>query len=244
MSGCSPMAPRSSKVGEETFRLCKEHVDEIVLVDTDQLCAAIKDVFQDTRSILEPSGALSVAGAKAYVEREGLTGQTLVAVACGANMNFDRLRFVSERAEIGEQREAVFAVTIPEERGSFRRFCEAGRAAQRDRVQLPDRRPPAGACFRGHPDPAPRRRRHHRRRPARGRFRDPGPDRRRTGQAAHPPTCNRTEIYCAGEQAAMDHTLGWLAQSGGVSPALLRSHSYTAGRQPGGAPRFSRGQRA
>ena len=113
------------KVGEETFRLCREFVDEIILVDTDQLCAAIKDVFQDTRSILEPSGALAIAGAKAYVEREGLTGQTLVAVACGANMNFDRLRFVSERAEIGEQREAVFAVTIPEERGSFRRFCEA-----------------------------------------------------------------------------------------------------------------------
>jgi threonine dehydratase len=112
------------KVGEETYRLCKEYLDEIVLVDTDAICAAIKDVFQDTRSILEPAGALSVAGAKAYVEREGLRDRTLVAVACGANMNFDRLRFVSERAEIGEQREAVFAVTIPEERGSFRRFCE------------------------------------------------------------------------------------------------------------------------
>ena len=113
------------KVGEETFRLCREHVDEIVLVDTDQLCAAIKDVFQDTRSILEPAGAMAIAGAKAYVEREGLRDQTLVTLACGANMNFDRLRFVSERAEIGEQREAAFAVTIPEERGSFRRFCEA-----------------------------------------------------------------------------------------------------------------------
>jgi threonine dehydratase len=113
------------KVGEETFRLCRELVDEIVLVDTDQLCAAIKDVFQDTRSILEPAGAMAIAGAKAWVEREGATGRTLVAIACGANMNFDRLRFVSERAEIGEQREAVFAVTIPEERGSFRRFCEA-----------------------------------------------------------------------------------------------------------------------
>jgi len=113
------------KVGEETFRLCKAYVDDIVLVDTDQLCAAIKDVFQDTRSILEPAGAMAVAGAKAYVEREGIAHQTLVAIACGANMNFDRLRFVSERAEIGEQREAVFAVTIPEERGSFRRFCEA-----------------------------------------------------------------------------------------------------------------------
>ena len=112
------------KVGEETFRLCQAFVDEVVLVDTDALCAAIKDVFQDTRSILEPSGALAVAGAKLWVERENARDRTLVAIACGANMNFDRLRFVSERAEVGERREAVFAVTIPEERGSFRRFCE------------------------------------------------------------------------------------------------------------------------
>jgi threonine dehydratase len=111
-------------VGQETFRLTKKYVDEIVLVDTDATCAAIKDVFQDTRSILEPSGALAIAGAKLYAQREGLRGETLVAIACGANMNFDRLRFVSERAEIGEQREAVFAVSIPEKRGSFRRFCE------------------------------------------------------------------------------------------------------------------------
>jgi threonine dehydratase len=112
------------KVGEETFRLTQAHVDEILCVDTDAICAAIKDVFQDTRSILEPAGALSVAGLKAYVAREGLSQKTLVAIACGANMNFDRLRFVAERAEVGEQREAVFAVTIPEERGSFRRFCQ------------------------------------------------------------------------------------------------------------------------
>jgi threonine dehydratase len=112
------------KVGEETFRLCRQHVDEIVLVDTDAICAAIKDVFEDTRITLEPAGALAIAGAKAYVERERLRNETLVTIACGANMNFDRLRFVAERAEIGERREAVFAVTIPEERGSFRRFCE------------------------------------------------------------------------------------------------------------------------
>jgi len=110
-------------VGEETFRLCREHVDEIVTVDTDALCAAIKDVFQDTRSVLEPAGALAVAGCKVYVERERLHGRTLVAIASGANMNFDRLRFVAERAEVGERREAVFAVTIPEQRGSFKRFC-------------------------------------------------------------------------------------------------------------------------
>lgn len=112
------------EVGEETFRLCQEYVDEVILVDTDATCAAIKDVFEDTRSILEPAGALAIAGAKAYVEREGITGKTLVAVACGANMNFDRLRFVAERAEFGEDREAIFAVTIPEERGSLRKFCE------------------------------------------------------------------------------------------------------------------------
>ena len=112
------------RVGEETLRLCQKYVDEIVLVDTDAICAAIKDVFEDTRAILEPAGALAIAGMKHWVNREGVEGKTLVAIACGANMNFDRLRFVSERAEIGEQREAVFAVTIPEERGSFKRFCE------------------------------------------------------------------------------------------------------------------------
>ncbi|MBD2234758.1 threonine ammonia-lyase, biosynthetic [Phormidium tenue] len=112
------------QVGEETFRLCQQYVDDIILVGTDDICAAIKDVFEDTRSILEPAGALAIAGAKAYVEREGITDQTLVAVACGANMNFDRLRFVAERAEIGEHREAIFAVTIPETPGSLKAFCE------------------------------------------------------------------------------------------------------------------------
>lgn len=111
------------QVGEETFRLCQEYVDEVLLVSTDDTCAAIKDVFEDTRSILEPAGALAIAGIKAYVEREGIQGETLIAIACGANMNFDRLRFVAERAEIGERREAVFAVTIPEKPGSLRRFC-------------------------------------------------------------------------------------------------------------------------
>jgi threonine dehydratase len=111
------------EVGEETFRLCQEYVDEIILVQTDDICAAIKDVFEDTRSILEPAGALAIAGAKAYVEREQIEGETLIAVACGANMNFDRLRFVAERAELGERREAIFAVTIPEKPGSLRNFC-------------------------------------------------------------------------------------------------------------------------
>jgi threonine dehydratase len=110
-------------VGAENFRLCQAYVDEMVVVGTDEICAAIKDVFEDTRSILEPAGALAIAGAKAWLAREGARDRTVVAVASGANMNFDRLRFVAERAEVGEQREAVFAVTIPERPGSFRRFC-------------------------------------------------------------------------------------------------------------------------
>ena len=111
------------QVGKETFRLCRELVDEVILVDTDEICAAIKDVFEDTRTILEPSGALSIAGLKAYVERENIMHQTLIGIASGANMNFDRLRHISERAEIGEHREAVMAVTIPEKPGSFKKFC-------------------------------------------------------------------------------------------------------------------------
>ncbi len=111
-------------VGEETFRLARELVDGYVRVTTDELCAAMKDIFQETRSVVEPSGALGVAGMKQYAQQHGLKGKTFVVVNCGANINFDRLRFVAERAEFGERREALFAVTIPEERGSFRRFCE------------------------------------------------------------------------------------------------------------------------
>lgn len=111
-------------VGEETFRLCQTLVDEMVLVDTDAICAALKDVFDDTRSILEPAGALAIAGMKAWVDRHQCQNKTLVAVACGANMNFDRLHFVAERAELGEKREALFAATIPEKPGSFKKFCE------------------------------------------------------------------------------------------------------------------------
>ncbi|MDM0114489.1 threonine ammonia-lyase, biosynthetic [Variovorax sp. J22R133] len=111
-------------VGEETFRIASNLVDEYLTVDTDAVCAAIKDVFIDTRSIVEPAGALAVAAIKQYVEARGTRGETYAAILCGANMNFDRLRFVAERAEVGEEREALFAVTIPEERGSFRRFCE------------------------------------------------------------------------------------------------------------------------
>src|SRR5258706_3001526 len=113
------------RVGDETFRVASEVVDEVILVSTDEMCAAIKDIFEDCRVIVEPAGALAVAGMKRYVERESTRGGTLIAINSGANMNFDRLRHVAERAEIGEHREAVLAVEIPEQPGAFLRFCEA-----------------------------------------------------------------------------------------------------------------------
>ncbi len=114
-----------AQIGQHTFDICKEHVDEVITVNTDEICAAIKDIYDDTRSITEPAGALGVAGIKKYVEQHGLAGQTLVAIDSGANVNFDRLRHVAERAELGEGREAIIAVTIPEQPGSFKAFCEA-----------------------------------------------------------------------------------------------------------------------
>ncbi|MDX1482656.1 MAG: threonine ammonia-lyase, biosynthetic, partial [Woeseiaceae bacterium] len=113
------------RVGDETFRLCREFVDEIITVDTDQICAAVQDIYEDTRSIVEPAGALAVAGAKRYVEERNLRDRNLVALNCGANMNFDRLRHIAERAAIGEEREMLLAAEIPEQPGSFRRFCQA-----------------------------------------------------------------------------------------------------------------------
>ena len=113
------------RVGEEPFNICQRVCDEVILVNTDEICSAIQDIFEDTRSIVEPAGALSVAGIKKYVAREQVRGKRLVAVNCGANINFDRLRHVAERADLGGQREALFAVEIPEERGSFLRFCQA-----------------------------------------------------------------------------------------------------------------------
>ena len=113
------------QAGKEPYRIARQHVDEVILVSTDEICAAIKDIFDECRSIVEPAGALAVAGIKKYVERTGITDAGLVAINSGANINFDRLRHVSERAEIGENREVLLAVTIPEEPGSFRRFCQA-----------------------------------------------------------------------------------------------------------------------
>src|SRR5690554_2321833 len=113
------------QIGEHTFELCRNYVDDVVTVDNDEICAAIKDIYDDTRSITEPAGALAVAGIKKYAYKTGITGQTMVAIDSGANVNFDRLRYVAERAELGERREAIIAVTIPEEPGSFKKFCEA-----------------------------------------------------------------------------------------------------------------------
>lgn len=112
------------KVGDETFRLCKEYVDEIITVDTDQICAAIRDIFEDTRSIVEPAGGLAIAGAKKYIAETGVTEQTLVTISGGANVNFDRLRHIAERAAVGDQTEMLIAAEIPEKPGSFRHFCE------------------------------------------------------------------------------------------------------------------------
>ena len=112
------------QIGRETFRIAKEVVDEVITVTTDEICAAIKDIFDDTRSINEPAGALAIAGIKKYIERNKVSGQTLIAINSGANMNFDRLRHVAERAELGEQREGLIAATIPERPGSFRKFCK------------------------------------------------------------------------------------------------------------------------
>jgi len=113
------------RVGEETFSLCQQLVDEIVTVDTDQICAGIRDIFEDTRSIVEPAGALAVAGAKKYIAASNILDQAFVVINCGANVNFDRLRHIAERAAVGEQREMLLGVEIPEEPGSFRKFCEA-----------------------------------------------------------------------------------------------------------------------
>ena len=112
------------RVGDETFRLCQQYVDEIVTVDTDQICAAIKDIFEDTRAIVEPAGGLAVAGVKKYIGEHGCRDKSFVTINCGANVNFDRLRHIAERADVGEQKEMLLAAEIPEQPGSFRRFCE------------------------------------------------------------------------------------------------------------------------
>src|SRR6185436_18679809 len=113
------------KAGTETFRLCRDLLDEVITVDVDAMCAAIKDIFDDVRSVAEPSGALALAGLKTYAERDTRTGGSLIAINSGANLNFDRLRTIADRAEVGEHREALLAVTVPEKPGSYRRFIRA-----------------------------------------------------------------------------------------------------------------------
>ena len=113
------------RVGDETFRLCQKYVDEVITVDTDQACAAIRDIFEDTRSIVEPAGGLAVAGAKKYIAEHQCSGKTFVTLNCGANVNFDRLRHIAERAAVGEQQEMLLAAEIPETPGSFRLFCDS-----------------------------------------------------------------------------------------------------------------------
>ena len=114
-----------AQVGKETFRLIRDYVDDVITVTTDEICAAVKDIFEDTRAIAEPAGALAVAGMKKYAAEHDLSGQTMAATVSGANTNFDRLRYISERTEIGERREAVLSVTIPERPGAFKAFCSA-----------------------------------------------------------------------------------------------------------------------
>lgn len=111
------------QIGKETFRVIRKTVDDVITISTDEMCAAIKDIFDDTRSIAEPAGALALAGLKKYIESSGARGQTLLAIDSGANTNFDRLRYISERTEVGEKREAIISVTIPERPGSFKKFC-------------------------------------------------------------------------------------------------------------------------
>lgn len=113
-----------AQIGKETFRVIKSTIDGVITANTDEMCAAIKDIFEDTRSIAEPAGALALAGLKKYVSEQGIKNQTLIAVDSGANTNFDRLRYISERTETGERREAIFAVTIPEKPGSYKKFCQ------------------------------------------------------------------------------------------------------------------------
>ena len=126
-----------AQIGKEPFRVLRNTIDEVITVSVDEICSAIKDTFEDTRSICEPAGALGLAGLKKYVERTGVKGQTLLAVDCGANINFDRLRYISERTEIGEKREAILAVTIPEQPGSFKAFCASLSTVSYTHLTLP-----------------------------------------------------------------------------------------------------------
>ena len=113
-----------AQIGKEPFKICKDYVDQVITITPDEMCAAVKDIFEDTRGVAEPSGALSLAGLKKYVEETGITGSSLICINSGANTNFDRLQHIAERTELGEKREAILAVGIPERPGSFKNFCK------------------------------------------------------------------------------------------------------------------------
>ena len=177
-----------AQIGQHTFDICKDYVDEVITVSTDEICAAIKDIYDDTRSITEPAGALGVAGIKKYVELRGVSGQTFVAIDSGANVNFDRLRHVAERAELGEGREAIIAVTIPEQAGQLQGVLRSHRQAPDHRIQLPLQHRQRSAHLRRRADPPGKRSAQRTdRQPDRAGLPGARPDRQRTGQAAHPP---------------------------------------------------------
>lgn len=138
------------RIGDETFRLCQEYLDDIITVDSDAICAAMKDLFEDVRAVAEPSGALALAGMKKYIAQHNIRGERLAHILSGANVNFHGLRYVSERCELGEQREALLAVTIPEEKGSFLKFCQllGGRSVTEFNYRFADAKTPASlsAC--------------------------------------------------------------------------------------------------
>ena len=216
------------QVGRETFRLARELVDEMITVDTDATCAAIKDVFEDTRSILEPAGALAIAGIKAWSEKHRAQGRTFVAIACGANMNFDRLRFVAERAELGEAREAIFAVTIPEERGSFRKFCAllGNRSVTEFNYRYAD--PSKGAPLRGHRSGGAQGQGGAPRAVARAPHRGLRPLRQRDGQASRAPPRGRARA----ERPARDALPLRISGAAGGAHALPGQHECRLEHHP------------
>ncbi len=180
------------QVGEETFRLCRDYLDEVLVVDTDALCAAIKDVFQDTRSVLEPAGSLAVAGAKLYAEREGIENQTLIAITSGANMNFDRDALRGRTRRSGRSARGRVRRDDPGRARQLQALLRTGRHAQRHRIQLPDRGCPLRAHLCRRADPGSRRTGADRRNIRSARLRDGRPDARRTVEAAHPLHGGRT----------------------------------------------------
>lgn len=173
------------RIGDETFRLCQEYLDDIITVDSDAICAAMKDLFEDVRAVAEPSGALALAGMKKYIAQHNIRGERLAHILSGANVNFHGLRYVSERCELGEQREALLAVTIPEEKGSFLKFCQllGGRSVTEFNYRFADAKKRLHLCRRA-PEPRPRRAQRNFADAQRRRLQRGGSLRRRNGEVA------------------------------------------------------------